>query len=373
MVKHMKNIIFYQPIEKSEALHSQSGTSIRPKELKKAFKNNGIRIIDINGNTKKRSLLVNKAQKEKVDYTYVESANIPMILSNKEHWKISVADLKNFYQLSKDMKLGLFYRDAHWRYKNYIKSVGLVKGIILKILYYTEFFFITKIFDYIFIPSEAFKNLLPSYSGKAEYIPLPPAASKDCKNRFKAFDNEFRIIYSGNISNGGTYDLTEVFDILIECKDVQWELEINTPNESWENYHGSKKLENLSNIIISHHTYDDMVHSEFDAKYNLAIIHTSLPKNIEKMAMPIKTFQYIGMGIPIICSGESAYADFIVENDIGWKLDSWEDLPKLLRELSNDNRDISVKHNNMLKIKEMNTWEARVETIDYYLSKNRNV
>ena len=50
----MKNIIFYQPIEMSDALESQSGTSIRPKEIKNAFFNSGYNVFDVNGSIKKR-------------------------------------------------------------------------------------------------------------------------------------------------------------------------------------------------------------------------------------------------------------------------------------------------------------------------------
>ena len=197
-----KKIIFYQPLELSGALNNQSGTVIRPKELKKAFIASGYMIFDINGSIKDRVNLANNLIKNNsIEYMYVESANIPMCISNKKHWKVSFfADLRLFYRASKKMKIGIFYRDIHWKYKDYLKLIGIRKGIILKLLFYFEFFFIKKIFDYIFIPSSDFKKLLPNISGKAKYIPLPPAVNIKCKDRFLPTLNSIDILYSGIVS-----------------------------------------------------------------------------------------------------------------------------------------------------------------------------
>lgn len=359
-------VIFYQPIEKSNALDSQSGTSIRPKELKNAFKKSGFEIIDINGSTKQRRKQMNHAlEKRDVKYLYIESANIPMSLSNKEHWKVSITDLINLKKATKQMKVGFFYRDAHWRYDEYLSQVGLLKGSLLKFLFYFEFIFLRRTVDYIFIPTEGFEKLLPDVKGKALFKALPPAVNTKCKNRFSIDNESINILYSGNVANEGTYDITKLIENII---DVNCELYLNVPLNSWEKYKNGEMVNNFKNIFIQHYTYNEMVYEDIDVEYNIGIIYLSLPQKIQEAVMPIKLFQYIGMGLPIICVGKSAYADFVIENDIGWQVDSCNDLRDLLHMLEDNKNEIVEKHRNVLKIQESNSWEARVAAIDELLS-----
>lgn len=368
----MKNIIFYQPIEMSDALESQSGTSIRPKEIKNAFFNSGYNVFDVNGSIKKRRQQVKAViENNTIEYMYVESANIPMCISNKKHWKIGLfSDLITFYLLSKEMKTGMFYRDAHWRYPDYFESTGMIKGSILKILFYIEFIFIKKIFDYIFIPSDEFAKLLPNVKGKAKYIELPPGVDDGCKNRFSEELNHIKLLYSGNITNNGTYDIGKILKEMPkkEFKDVTFV--INTPENSWRQYENKKFIIDKLNVIIRHYTYEEMVYGDFEEFFNVAVIYLSLPESIHKAAMPIKLFQYIGMGLPVIGCGKSAYGDFIKKNDIGWVLEDWNEIYPLLSFLKRNPKEIFSKHKNVLKVKKDNSWKARVNKVETLLEQN---
>ena len=368
----MEKIIFYQPIEKSDALDSQSGTVIRPRELKKAFVDSGYEVFDINGNIKHRIKEASLILKEhNINYIYVESANIPMSISNRKHWKVGLlSDIRIFYKASKKMKIGIFYRDAHWRYKNFLSSVGIFKGCLLKILFYIEYICIKKVFDYIFVPSMEFCQLLPRVKGKAIYAPLPPGIDEFCKDRFSFSKEGLNFLYSGNVSNGGTYDIEGLIEMILSAKDLKLKLTINTPHNSWEKYRNSNLYEKNDNIIVSHYTYDEMLYKVDIGTYNAAIIYLSLPQKEHLAAMPIKLFQYIGLGLPIIGCGESAYNEFIIKHDIGWVIDSWSELDELVNYLKNNPIELEKKHKNVVKVKIENSWKERVGEIEKLLGEN---
>ncbi|MCR5403950.1 MAG: hypothetical protein K6E91_09080, partial [Butyrivibrio sp.] len=137
----MKKMILYQPLYIDNRTDSNSGTLVRPIQMKRAFESIGYHVISINGSTKHRKAMLHDALKDpELEFMYIESANVPMCLSNKDHIPVApFSDINNFILAKKTIGLGLFYRDAFWRYPSFTAEVGILKSLVLKSLFYIEF------------------------------------------------------------------------------------------------------------------------------------------------------------------------------------------------------------------------------------------
>ena len=365
-----KNVIFYLPKDQRGNLNLQSGTNLRPAEMKKAFLKRGFQITEVSGSVATRKKKIKKILKNKElvnrSFLYVESANIPFMLSNYKHWPLSpIGDLWNFYCLSKKMKIGFFYRDIHWRYKNYCEITGRLKGTILKLLFYLEYFFLDKIFDYIFVPSDEFIEYFPPILKKAVYVNLPPG----CIETESVFELPqkalIKCFYSGNINPYSTYDLTSVLKCFQLCPFA--ELTINTDKEYFEKYanYYNDYLQ-LKNVHITFDAYGEKVKEK---QYTIAIVLFGLNGRTEitDIGMPIKIFHYLSLGLPILTDRNTPYGRLVEENHLGWTVESIDELQRILKKLVESPMLVMEAHKRVLKFASRNLWENRVNMIEQYL------
>ena len=82
------------------------------------------------------------------------------------------------------------------------------------------------------------------------------------------------------------------------------------------------------------------------------------------LAMPVKLFEYIGYGKPVIATVDTAAGRYVQENDIGWAVDfDAEAFRKMLMRLAENRDEIREKTENTVAIIPDNTWEARAQTV----------
>ena len=85
-------------------------------------------------------------------------------------------------------------------------------------------------------------------------------------------------------------------------------------------------------------------------------------------AMPVKLFEAIGYSLPIISMNQTEVANYIRSADIGWVLDSSEELDVLLSSLSSDKSMLAEKHTNLMAHRHLCTWNARAGTANSCLT-----
>ena len=80
--------------------------------------------------------------------------------------------------------------------------------------------------------------------------------------------------------------------------------------------------------------------------------------------MPLKLFEYMSYGKPMISSKGTATGDFIEKNKIGWQIDyNKADILSVLKKLSWNFTEIEMKQKEVLNILDENTWVSRAEKI----------
>lgn len=366
----MKKMILYHPIEFKGVAEKQSGSYLRPMQMKQGFESLGYDVIYITGSIKSRTWKVKEilasGEYKKIKFCYIESANIPLALSNAEHWPIDFyRDRNNLRILSRYMKIGIFYRDIYWKYASYSSTTGLFKGIFLKSIFLSEYKFFKKTLDYIFVPSKEFIKMCPNVKGKAEYQALPPGCKADSKDIFNNNPTPvLSVFYSGNIAYGTEYSIIEMMEYVTESKYVG-SLTINTSIKAYDESY-KKYLKDYPDILSNKikFTFDPYEKNHnTEKKYDIALMRLSKADSFY-YAMPLKIFDYLGMGLPIIAYRDTAVGRLIDKNDLGWTIASKDDFFSLTERLCSNRHEIREKHDSIIKFRLTNTWEKRCKDVE---------
>ena len=83
-----------------------------------------------------------------------------------------------------------------------------------------------------------------------------------------------------------------------------------------------------------------------------------------RLAMPIKTFESISFGVPIMMTEGIAAEELIVKEDCGWVVPNDSDAyAALLTRLRDNPEEIQRKMRNTVAIAPNHTWESRAQQV----------
>jgi glycosyltransferase involved in cell wall biosynthesis len=87
-------------------------------------------------------------------------------------------------------------------------------------------------------------------------------------------------------------------------------------------------------------------------------------------AMPIKVFETLGYGVPILTLDGTEAAQFIKQEGIGWVVRSVEEASRLLDFLRNHPEDVDLMKQHVCEARLRHTWEERARQVVQTLTKN---
>lgn len=340
-----RNILYITFVDFEE---QKSGSSVRPKKIYDAFLEEGFNISLLTG-LQNRKLerwkncfsYYKKIKRNSYEFCYVEPPAGP-IFNFCDHL------LLLYISKIKKVPVGLFYRDAYWKFAEWYELKG-IKKIIINTMHKFDWMIIKKVCKRIFFPTKTMGDLFEFPDKEA----LPPGCELIQCN--KSNSSEIEIIYVGGVSEqyGGK--------LLLEALD-----KIN--NEKKMNLHLVCRKEEVKNIeqyikkpwLTLYHASGEEL-KEIYSKANLTII----PRKVDfymDFAMPVKLFEYISYELPIISTNCREVANFISSNEIGFICeDSVESLYSTLKDV--DMKIVLEYTENVKKAKNNNTWNKRVEQI----------
>lgn len=359
-----KRCIFHIPYKVSPDI--VSGSHIRPLKMLNAFKNIGYDVDVVMGYGQEREESIKNIKKNiengvKYDFLYAESSTMPTLLTEKNHIpKYPFLDFSFFkYCKSHNIKIGLFYRDIHWKFEQYKNNVGTAKRIISTMFYNYDLKKYKELVDVLYLPSkEMFKYLEIDFNGKIEELP-PGSEKNDSVDLVKyKSDDYLNIFYVGGISTE-LYDIRELFKVANElpwikltvcCREGDW----NNVADAYSNYLNER-------ISIIHKSGEELY--PYVKKADILNLFIR-PTEYWEFAVPVKLFTYISYKKPIISAKNTVTGNFVEKNNIGWSIDySKEELIKMLTELKNNRKEILEKTSNMEKVLEENTWNSRAKKV----------
>jgi glycosyltransferase involved in cell wall biosynthesis len=331
-----------------------------------AFQNTGYTVHVVAGYADERREAIKKVKAlvregNQFDFLYSESSTAPTLLARRNIIQ-PLLDINFFSWCRRNgIPIGLYYRDIHWRFDQYKTVASWRRRAVAIPLYWLDWLQYLSLVDRLFLPSlEMAKYLPPGW--RSEWIhALPPGCDiKDKDNNLHqdaAPGEALSLIYVGGV-RPPLYNLTPLFEsisnsssasVTLCCRLAEW-------NEVKDIYH------------ITPHEKIKIVHTDSQALEPYYIKSDAFllawdSNPYLSFAMPVKIFEAIGYGLPLISVTGTLAADFISQENIGWVVTNAQELVGLYGYLVHHPEDIMEKKRNVERIRHKHTWEVRAKQV----------
>ncbi|MBK9576273.1 MAG: glycosyltransferase [Fibrobacteres bacterium] len=358
------NMIYHHPLPVQ--CGAQSGSGVRPYRMREAFEKIGCKVLDLTGYSQvRRSMFSAAIDGVAPSFMYSENSTMPLGLTDKHHLPMHYYfELNQFKSLSRrGVPIGVFYRDFHWRFPVYDKMTTPLKRMIAKLFYLMELEVYRRYASVIFLPTIEMRKYLPQLDS-LRVIALPPGCLNIIGERTpRAINGRLKAVYVGGIVPP-IYDLTPTAELLNSCLNIELNL-VCRKNDLTE-----------SDLLAKFRCPDRlrMTHvsgSDLEDKYSQADIFVWLRRDCEYLdyAMPVKIFEAMAHGLPVLTMGENPVSKFVRDNKIGWVVTGNEEAVALSEKIARGEIDLGLVSKNVLAVAKKNTWEERAKLVAAILSK----
>lgn len=354
----MKRMIFHHPLPIES--RSQSASSLRPLRMLEAFKKIGYEVHQVTGYSKQRARSIRDIKEklemgESFDFLYSEYSTTPIMLCDEHHFPLRPFLDSDFFQYirSHKIKVGVFYRDIHWRFPHFRSQVSNIKRSVLLPFFRLEAKLLSRTTDCLFLPSDVMRKELPQGLKTVKSYALPPGSLPQT-TLVRDYKEPLRLLYVGGILPP-SYDLRSVFEQLARVEGVA--VKIICRENEWTVARDHYK-EVPKHFEIEHTSGKDL-----DIAFERAHIFLNLYEDYpyRHFAFPYKVMEAIGWGLPLITVGRGPDSEFIERNHAGWRLNTLSELPSLIEELLKNKDQISKASQRAVDLSFKNTWINRAE------------
>lgn len=364
----MKKCIFHYPGPLHE--NPEVGSEVRPVKMLRAFKDIGYDVELISGYSNERKKLIGKVKRNmkkgvRYEFVYSESTTMPTALSDRDHLprNIFLDEIFFRYCRRKGVPVGLFYRDAFWQFPFYKENVAHWIPFVTIPFYRHELGRYRTCVDTLFVPSDEFAAAI-GYKGF--YAELPSGGDPEAESTKTPQGDQIRLFYVGGVT--GINDIEMVVDVIKDMEGVSFT--ICCPEGQWEACGNTRVIvESSSNIRVVHKRGEEV--KEYLKKADIAMAYYER-NPYRDLAMPVKLFEYIGCGKPIIATAGTAAGRYIEGSNIGWAIEyNSKEFDKLLKSMVKDRKLIREKTEKTADIIPDNTWTARAQKVGRTLEKQK--
>lgn len=359
----MKRCIIHIPNKLNPAMASAS--QIRPLKMVNAFKSIGYEVDVIEGYSRERKKKIKQIKKNivqgtKYDFMYAESSTMPTLLTDKHHIPFHPFLDFGFFKFVRKhgIKIGLFYRDIYWKFPIYQENVKGIKARLAIQMYKYDLYEYSKYLNKLYMPNERCYKYIKKEIPIELFDVLPPGCIQFDKSENKRYDGIITILYVGGL--GKQYQITRAVQAISECPKVHFILCCR--KKEWDDEKSNFEQYLTENIEVVHESGEEL--EKLYEKADIGLILFKPDLYIE-MAMPYKAFEYMGHGLPMIASKNTAIGDFVVNKNLGWAISYDNDsFKELLLNLSEDKECINKKIKNIKKEAIINRWEDRAMKVE---------
>lgn len=356
-----KKIIFHSAIDIFKP--PLSGDSVRPKKMYQAFLDLGYEIYLIHGNGDQRRASFKKLfdveNISSFDFFYSELSSRSIYVADASGIPRFFLDFSYIKKIKKNgVPIGFFYRDIHWRYRNpgLLSKKSLVRPISY-LFHCLELINIWHLSNILFIPSMGMKKYIP-LKGKI-ILELPPGGDFSINGFCLDVHKPLKLFYVGGVGTA-LYDLSDMISVVNRCPNIT--LTICARKEDWDraNYIVG------SNVRIIHLHGKEMM-DELSKHHALLMYYK--PHPYRNFAVPVKMFESVCAGLPVITDSHG-YASKIIERDsLGFSVNSPQDLFLLLNDLDSHPCKLSDFKRGLQSKALKHTWKQRAITVasEFYL------
>ena len=369
------SIVFHHPFPVFE--EGTSGSQVRPYQMLNAFKELGYKIELIAGYAKDRIKSIERVKRQikngrKFAFVYAESSTMPTLLTEKHHLPLyPFIDFNFFYYIKEyETPLGLFYRDIYWRFELYRKQVAWYKRSVAIPLYLYDIWQYSRLVDILFIPSKGMTEFIPNTRLKGKVSPLPPG----CKiyqniDKFtpKNSSNVIKLLYVGGVLPP-IYDLRPMIQALKGLESTL--LNLVCRSQEWGKVKKIYECSDFDRITINHASGEKL--GKFYKEADIFAFFWQ-PHSYLNFAMPIKLFEALGYGLPIITTAGTEAARFVKEENIGWVVSSIDEFCHLISYLHRNRQQLVRIKQNLLQVQQQHTWLARAARVAEVMASSKDI
>lgn len=327
----------------------------------RAFRDLGYDVDVVAGYAKERIAAIRvvketlAADRHAYSFVYSESSTAPTLLTEPNHLpRHPLIDFDLLHKLrSVGTPVGLFYRDAFWHTDFYPKTVRFRYRVVTIPMYYYDLAQYRRSIDHLFIPNLKIMDLIPWGWPEGRFSTLPPGCDLRAPSpaHVRGSDSPLAIFFVGSIIPP-MYDMREIIRAIADQPDVT--LTICCRPREWEAYQ-ALYLPLPANVSITH------AHGEgLDALYrsaDLAMINQV--DWYQKVTVPVKFYEAISYGMPMVVVGESFVAKTVRDCDLGWVAATPEELPAVLAGIRSTPDALQRAREAVLNAQEANSWKSR--------------
>lgn len=337
-----------------------TGSGIRPLKMRDAFERIGYQVLEVEGygaDRRRSTARVREhlAQGGTIDFAYFENSTMPTLLTEPHHLPTHpIVDVVLLRLLRRyGIPTGLFYRDVYWRFPAYRQQVGRIVSTGTKTLYHGELLAYRRWIDRVYLPSLRMASYVPHLRAR-QIEELPPGGRIVDEPRIPG---PFTVLYVGNIS--GYYRMHSFFEAMRDVPDAHFI--ICTPEEAWQSVQEEYLPLMGDNVEIASRSGEGLLALFARADACALLVE---PAKYRDFAAPVKLFEYIGHGKPVITS-QGTYAAEVVERlGAGWSVEySREAMADLINRLSTSDAEVELRRQAAAVVRHNHTWEARARTV----------
>lgn len=362
----MPMMVFHLPFAYDK--NATAAPKIRPYKMIQAFRDNGWEVIEVVGPRRARKAQMLKVKKYlesggKIDFAYSECATTPTTLIEPGHFPlVPFLDFRFFRLLRKhNIPIGLFYRDVYWRLDDYRKDVPWWALPPLRALFKWDLINYRKYLRVLYLPTLTMGEYLPIFPPERMNA-LPPGCNITtpiAANLSRARESEtLQLLYVGAL--GTFYRIDTLLDALHSLTGVH--LTVCVPEGMWEKYLPVYGREVPANVTVVQASGEKL--AEIYRKTDLAMLFME-PNEFRQITLPVKLFEALGWGCPLVCSEGSMAGKFVAEKEVGWTIPCQKEaLVDLLNSLLENRELLAAKIEKVGQVRDTNSWQARARQVE---------
>lgn len=352
-------MIFHAPYPLNRQATSASG--IRPVQMRDAFEANGYEVIEVAGTPKQRKAQIAQVRRhladgKRIDFLYSESATIPTMLAGDKHLPPHPFLDISLFRLCKQhgIPTSLFYRDVYWAFETYEETVHPLLARVMRQIYQYDLRWYTRLVDTLYLPSEKMADYVPIFP-KNRTKALPPGSQ--VKDILRTEQEGIDLLYIGGLSEH--YRLHEAVRAVVATPDIR--MTICTREKEWEAVRNEYEPLMDASISVVHRSGEGL--AELYAQADICSLFVD-PGEYRSFAAPVKLYEYIGHGLPVIASARTHAAEFVDHHRCGWSLEySAQTLTSFLEEVRRSPQLLHDMRSSVQQERQKHTWNARAAQV----------
>ncbi|MGQ4509577.1 glycosyltransferase family protein [Dermabacteraceae bacterium P13147] len=348
-------MVFYAPYPIQE--NGTSGSAIRPRQMLRAFHELGYEVVEVTGDSAQRLRRTRKLRERLATgwrpvFAYCENASIPALLTDPRHLPRRPWADREFFRLLRTARIpsGYFYRDCYWVFPRYLEAVGRGVGTLMRALYRSELRFLARHLQRIYLPSMKMARYLPQLPEKACRA-LPPGAPE--VEVALPETPGLTVLYVGGI--GEYYDIGEFLRAVQATDGVR--AIVCTREKDWRDNSWRYGPLEPEKVRVVHASGEELKALYAQADACSLLMGSDVYRDF---AAPVKLFEYIGYGRPVLASEGTHAAEVVASLGAGLSLPNRAvDISRALVRLRDDRAARNSLAEAARRARSDNTWLAR--------------